>query len=133
MVTGLAHVCFTVADLDRALRFYRDTLGFKVAFDFVRENGERYGVYLKTGTRSFIELFAGTVAPAPKGVSYRHICLEVDDLPATVADLRGKGVEVSDPKLGMDQSWQAWLADPDGNAIELHAYTPASWQKPWVG
>jgi predicted enzyme related to lactoylglutathione lyase len=59
--------------------------------------------------------------------------LEVDDLELTVAALRGRGVEVSNPKLGSDQSWQAWLADPDGNRIELHQYTPKSRQRPWAG
>ena len=46
------------------------------------------------------------------------------------AHLRGRGVEVSDPKLGSDQSWQAWITDPDGNRIELHDYTAESWQAP---
>jgi hypothetical protein len=35
---------------------------------------------------------------------------------------------VGEVSLGSDQSWQAWLADPDGNRIELHAYTPESKQ-----
>jgi predicted enzyme related to lactoylglutathione lyase len=48
----------------------------------------------------------------------------------TVAELRARGVEVSDPVLEMDHSWQAWLSDPEGNRIELHSYTPASWQTP---
>ena len=132
MIMGLAHVCFIAANLDRALRFYCDTLGFKTAFDFVNAEGQRFGVYLKAGQRVFIEIFQGTVQPAGPQASFKHICLEVDDLPATVADLRGKGVEVSDPILGCDQSWQAWLSDPDGNQIELHAYTEASWQRPWL-
>ena len=50
-----------------------------------------------------------------------------------MAELRARGVEVSDPKLGSDQSWQAWLADPDGNRIELHGYTPDSHQAPSLG
>ena len=28
MITNLAHACFTVSDLERALQFYRDGLGF---------------------------------------------------------------------------------------------------------
>jgi lactoylglutathione lyase len=30
--------------------------------------------------------------------------------------------------LGGDQSYQAWLADPDGNRIELHQFTDKSLQ-----
>ncbi len=132
MITGLAHVCFNAADLDRSVEFYCGKLGCKPAFDFVKEDGQRFGAYLKIGRRSFIEIFQGVVQPAVPQASFKHICLEVDDLPATVAALRGQGVEVSDPKLGKDRSWQAWLADPDGNKIELHCYTPESRQSPWV-
>ena len=130
MITGLAHACFTVADLDRALTFYRDGLGLKEAFDFVNENGQRYGVYLHLGRRNFIELFVGELADRAEKQSYKHICLEVDDIEATVSDLVARGIEVSPIKMGMDHSYQAWITDPDGNRIELHHYTPESWQAP---
>ncbi len=130
-VTGLAHVCFTVADLDRALAFYRDGLGLKPAFDFVDEQGRRYGVYLHIGGRNFIELFEGH-AEAVEGGSFRHFCLEVDDINDVVRTLRERGWEVSDPKLGKDHSFQAWTADPDGNRIEFHQYTPQSKQSPYL-
>jgi predicted enzyme related to lactoylglutathione lyase len=54
----------------------------------------------------------------------------VEDFEGTVAALRKNGVEVTGAKPGMDHSWQAWIQDPDGNRIELHAYTPESWQFP---
>lgn len=130
MITGLAHACFTVADLDRALSFYRDGLGLKEAFDFVNEDGARYGIYLHLGGRNFIELFTGTLGEPAEKQSYKHICLEVDDIETTVASLRERGVEVSPIKKGKDQSYQAWITDPDGNRIELHHYTPESWQTP---
>jgi catechol 2,3-dioxygenase-like lactoylglutathione lyase family enzyme len=130
MITGMAHACFTVSDLDRSIHFYQDLLGLKPAFDFVREDGTRYGIYLHLGRRNFIELFQGELGERAKGQPFRHICLEVDDIQSTVAALRGRGLEVSDPKLGSDHSWQAWIADPDGNRIELHHYTPESWQAP---
>ncbi|MEI8241900.1 MAG: VOC family protein [bacterium] len=130
MVLGLAHICFVVSNLDRSIDFFSTKLGFKVAFEFTRDTGERYGVYLKAGTRTFIEMFHGTLAPRAEQQSYGHICLEVDDVARTVTELRAKGIECTDAKLGMDHSWQAWLADPDGNRIELHGYTPKSWQTP---
>jgi len=136
MIKGIAHVCFTASDLDASLAFYRDALGMDHAFDFVDERGRRTGVYLRAGGRTFIELFEGEVAAGAEGQppqAYRHFCLEVDDIQAAVAALRSRGVEVTEPKLGTDQSWQAWLADPDGNRIELHQYTPDSRQTPWLG
>ena len=128
MIKGLAHVCFTVKDLDRSIDFYCRQLGFRPGFDF-NKDGKRFGVYLHISGRNFIELFEGTPEAVGKS-SYRHLCLEVKDMPQTLADLRGKQVQVGQAKLGMDHSWQAWLSDPDGNRIELHEYTPESWQAP---
>ncbi len=127
MITGLAHVCFDVKDLEASIRFYRDQLGLRPGFDFRNTKGERFGIYLHFGERTFLELFQAEIAPAGKPC-FQHFCLEVDDINATVAELRANGVTVSDPELGSDHSWQAWLTDPDGNRIELHAYTPESKQ-----
>ncbi|MGI6494633.1 MAG: VOC family protein [Kiritimatiellia bacterium] len=130
MITGIAHVCFTVSDLDRAIAFYSGKLGLPVAFDFRNDAGVRFGVYFRLGRRTFLELFQGEVAPKADKQSFSHICLETDDLHETVAAFRARGVEVEDPKMGCDNAWQAWLADPDGNRIELHQYLPDSWQTP---
>ncbi|OPZ27929.1 MAG: Lactoylglutathione lyase [Lentisphaerae bacterium ADurb.BinA184] len=129
MIRDLAHVCFTVRSLAKSVDFYCHRLGLPKAFEFKRPDGTVFGVYLKVGPRSFIELFEGDPA-AVTGGSYAHLCLEVDDVARTVAEWRARGVEVSDPALGCDHSWQAWLADPDGNRMELHGYTSESWQAP---
>lgn len=130
MITGLAHACFTVSDLERSIRFYHDGLGLTPAFDFTREDGRRYGLYLHAGRRNFIELFEGQVNAPAEAQSFRHICLEVDDIEATVRTLNERGIETSEIKLGSDNSHQAWITDPDGNRIELHGYTPESKQAP---
>ncbi|HAU36382.1 MAG TPA: lactoylglutathione lyase [Phycisphaerales bacterium] len=132
MIKGLAHVCFTVSDLAKSEAFYRDRLGLTTAFDFVRDDGTRFGVYLHVGGRCFLELFEGKLSARAEGQPYRHLCLEVDDIEGTVRELRVRGLEVSEPKLGSDQSWQAWISDPDGNRIELHHYTTASKQGPFL-
>ena len=132
MVKGLAHVCFVVRDLVKAVEFYVNKLGLPIAFEFKHADGKRYGVYLKAGGRCFVELFQGEVTAGGDKPSFQHICLEVDDIETTVADLRAKGIEVGPITLGCDQSYQAWLKDVDGNAIELHAYTETSWQRPFL-
>jgi catechol 2,3-dioxygenase-like lactoylglutathione lyase family enzyme len=130
MIKGFAHICFTVKDLESSITFYQDKLGFRHAFDFINDQGKRNGVYLFIGGRSFIELFQGEPSGAPpQKPSYRHFCLEVEDIEKTAAALRAQGVAVTPIKIGGDQSWQAWLADPDGNQIELHAYTEQSKQQ----
>jgi len=128
MITGLAHICYTVTDLEASIEFYQNKLGFSHAFDFINDAGKRFGVYLHIGERNFIELFEGKVDGEVKGGSYRHSCLEVDDINSTASELRNNGAEVSEVKMGSDNSWQAWLTDPDGNRIELHQYTPTSKQ-----
>ncbi len=128
MITGLAHVCFTATDLEVSIDFYQSKLGFAHAFDFINDEGKKFGVYLHIGARNFIELFEGKVDRTVKGYSYRHFCLEVDDIDATASELRNRGVEVTPVKMGSDNSLQAWLSDPDGNRIELHQYTRESKQ-----
>ena len=132
MIRALAHLCYVVSDLEASIGFYQDQLGLSHAFDFRNDQGERFGVYLHIGGRSFLELFQGNLQPRAEGQSYGHLCLEVDDVAETVAELRGQGLEVTDAALGGDHSWQAWLSDPDGNRIELHGYTPESMQAPFV-
>jgi len=133
MITGLAHVCFTVADLEASVAFYRDVLGLVPAFEFINDRGEKFGQYLHAGGRTFLELFQGErVEPAGERQSYRHLCLEVDDLRATAGALRRRGAEVSEVTAGSDHSLQAWLRDPDGNRIELHEYTADSKQGPYL-
>ena len=108
--------------------FYCRQLGITPGFEFRRPNGELYGQYIHIGGRNFLELFTGDLAEPATGQTYRHLCLEVPDIERAVAAFRERGVEVDEIKLGGDQSYQAWLADPDGNRIELHQYTPASKQ-----
>lgn len=133
MITGIAHLCLSVSDLAKMEDFYAGKLGLAKAFDFVNDQGHRFGLYLKLGRRTFIELFEGRdLAAGAQNAAYRHVCLEVDDIVATVETLRARGVEATDPKLGSDHAWQSWIKDPEGNAIELHAYTPQSWQTPHV-
>lgn len=132
MVKGLAHLCFVIHNLQASLDFYVGKLGLTPGFEFRRENGDLFGMYLHVGGRSFIEIFQGTTEPFREFQSYRHLCFEVDDIETTVRDLRAKGLAVTDPKLGSDQAWQAWITDPDGNPIELHCYLPNSKQVPYL-
>ena len=91
-------------------------------------DGRIRGIVLHAGERTFIELFQGKPEQLPPRSDYRHICFEVDDIQATAAALREKGVEVGEIGTGTDGSYQAWLADPDGNKIELHQLTEQSRQ-----
>ena len=45
-----------------------------------------------------------------------------------MTDLQARGITFPEKKLGCDHTWQIWLKDPDGNAFEVHQYTPGSMQ-----
>ncbi|MFH1497900.1 MAG: VOC family protein [Verrucomicrobiota bacterium] len=139
MIRKLAHLCLTTNDLDRVVAFYRDRLGLTVKFRFAAADGSIFGAYVAMGDTTFVEFFdqAGATrqwgdgtppAPLTTGNRYGHFCLEVTGLAAFRETLIARGVDVGPITTGMDGSFQAWLADPDGNRIELMEYTHASAQ-----
>lgn len=133
MITGIGHVAFRVTDLERALSFYCGVLGFREAFRLEREDRPSpWIVYLRVAENIFVELFpvpADTVTPIDPRAGYSHYCLTVDDLPATLAEMAGRGLAIEGaPKLGLDGNWQYWVTDPDGNRIELMQIMPDSRQ-----
>lgn len=124
----IAHVNLKARKLDEAVAFYSDGLGLERVFDFKGRDGHVFGCYLRLAPDSYIEIFEEPTFDGKAG-GIAHFCLEVDDMAQTVKTLRERGVAVTDPKLGADQSWQAWITDPSGNRFELHQYTAASSQR----
>jgi len=135
MIIGLAHVCYTVSDIEKAIEFYTDAIGFTHAFDFENDDGVRTGAYLKAGKgRTFIELFqAGVDGKVVENiVGYQHISIEVEDVRETKEEFENKGLSCTEPYFASDNAWQIWTEDPDGNKIEIHQYTSESKQTPFV-
>jgi lactoylglutathione lyase len=139
MIARLAHICFRSENVLPMVAFYRDTIGLKVKFTFKSDAGSDFGFYFDLGNRTFLEIFDNKGASEKFGgeykklvsagpTHYQHFCLEVKDIEGEVNRLRGKGIKVTDVKTGMDNSKQAWITDPDGNAIELMEYTEKSLQ-----
>ncbi len=139
MITGIGHVAFVIDDLERSLDFYCNKLGFREAFRLDREGTPSpWIVYLQIAPGHFIELFPGGQGENnPRSLGYNHFCLLVDDLPATLKELEARGLPITgQPVLGLDNNWQYWIEDPDGNQIELmqimadspHAEADANWR-----
>ena len=127
MIMGISHTAYGVADLETSLGFYVDGLGFTEVFRFDHEDGTPWLIYLHAGGTTFIELFPeGSVSEAGD-TSYKHLCLQVDDLDATLAEMATRGMEPLGPaSQGRDGNLQAWFRDPDGNPIEFMQITPDS-------
>jgi catechol 2,3-dioxygenase-like lactoylglutathione lyase family enzyme len=127
MFKQLAHVCIKANNLAETEQFYCGVLGLEKQFEFMR-GGEVFGFYLALGSNTFIEVFADAQASAGNRPIIDHLCLEVADIDAVVDHVRAQGWEITDKKMGADNSWQAWVTDPSGVRIELHHYTPTSTQ-----
>lgn len=130
MISDLGHTAFAAYDLERSLEFYAK-LGIHEAFRLHYPDGRLMLVYLHVAGDRFIEVFLGGPAPDPqrKG-SFMHLCLLTDDLHKAVEQLRQAGVAIDrEPTVGLDHNWQAWIHDPDGNAIELMQLSPDSPQR----
>ena len=127
IVRQVAHVCIFARDLDATEAFWSEVLGLPVAFRFTR-NGAPYGFYLTAGGTTNIEVFLKTAAAFAETDQINHICLEVHSLDDAIAAIRAQGVAITDKKLGVDDTWQAWTADPNGVKIELFEYTSRSAQ-----
>ena len=107
-IKRIDHIAIVVENLDRALGVYRDALGMTVTD--VREMPEQdvMMAFLPSGD-SEIELLEPLHADsgigkylAKRGEGLHHICLEVDDIETTLADLKAKGSQLIDetPKQG---------------------------------
>ncbi len=120
MIRDLGHAAFAAHDLERTLDFY-EVLGIREAFRLHHDDGSVMLVYLHISGDRFIEVFPGGPQPGQNTPqSFMHICLICDDVRGVVEHLRKNGVDITrEPAVGLDGNLQAWVKDPDGNAIEL--------------
>lgn len=127
LIRQVAHTCIFAHDLAATETFYRDVFGIPKAFDF-RRGEDWIGFYLDLGARSFIEVFRKADSSFAETNQINHICLETEDLDGLIAHVRGLGVTITDKKLGVDGTWQAWTNDPNGVKLEIFQYTADSMQ-----
>jgi lactoylglutathione lyase len=107
----------TVRDMQQALAFYRELLGFEVTYRFPPD-GEPAYVGLRLG-ESQLGIGVGEVPPA-SGTPPFAICTYSDDCDAAVERLRAGGVHVLEEPV--DQPWgerMARVADPDGIPVVI--------------
>lgn len=105
---GLDHVAIAVKDLDKAIALYRDTLGLELAeIEEVPEQQVRTAIFGHGSGR--VELICPTSADTgvakfleKRGEGLHHICIEVEDIEASLAALKEKGAPLIDqtPKPG---------------------------------
>jgi catechol 2,3-dioxygenase-like lactoylglutathione lyase family enzyme len=129
MILRLDHVAIVVHDLDRALQFYRDLLGFTVIQR--RELPERVIVALQSGEAE-IDLWwyrqVSAESPVSKitDIGVKHVCFLVADVEYIYATLRAKGVAFRNPPTrgGPLNRLLVYFTDPDGIEWQLIERAP---------
>jgi glyoxylase I family protein len=141
MIRGIHHTAISTGNLDRALQFYCDLLGFEEVGTMVWEQGNQgadqiTGLKASSGTlvmlkagNAFIELFQ-YVTPDPKpgdpnrpvcdhGIT--HLCLDVVDVDEEYERLKAAGMTFHCPPQDLADGAvrTTYGRDPDGNVVEL--------------
>jgi catechol 2,3-dioxygenase-like lactoylglutathione lyase family enzyme len=96
-ISQVGTVFVPVADQDRALEFYLGKLGFEKRGDFPYGEGSRWVEVAPPGSAIAIALVPRSEGGTPGG-DKTHCALSTEDIEATHATLRARGVEV-DPEV----------------------------------
>lgn len=137
MIKGVHHIAIGVPDLDQALQFYRDVLGFSVEQETeITEDHEKAGAavgipgfaarmaMLETGNIR-IELWQYSKPEQrdrrsdPADLGYPHFALEVEDIEAECERLSSAGMTFVGPPVDFEPLKAVYGRDPFGNLIEL--------------
>ena len=135
MVKRIAHIAIVVEDLQGALGFWRDALGLPlervedvpeqqatVAF-LPTSEGEVELVKPSTNDSGVARFLAG------RGPGIHHICFEVDDIAATLAELKARGIRLigETPRIGAGGKKVAFIhpESTGGVLVELTEAPPS--------
>jgi catechol 2,3-dioxygenase len=122
----IGHVHLKVAEIERSLAFYTGVLGFELQqrmgdeAAFVSAGGYHHHIGLNTWQSR------GGSPPPPGHTGLFHVAIRYPDR-ATLADALRRLVEAAHPLSGASDhgvSEAIYLADPDGNGIELYRDRP---------
>lgn len=126
------HIAIVVQDLDVALKVYRDVLGLplarveevsaegvKVAFLPLPEGGGEIELVQPTTDDTGIARYL-----AQRGEGMHHICLEVDDIRAAMAEMATQGLEIleEEPRLGSQGQKYAFVHPKTTHGVLIELY-----------
>lgn len=126
-IQALGHVVVQVSDRARAEAFYAGVLGLKLCAR-LDENGMKMAFFTLGDHHNFA---VSEVAPGPAGVSgLHHVAFRIGDsldtLRAAKAELDALGVPTT--PIDHEVSKSLYLADPDGNGVELYVDVSDVWR-----
>jgi catechol 2,3-dioxygenase len=133
-VQELGHLVLYVRDLERSARFYREVLGWRqIAGQPILDLPFPAAACAAPGGRTHHELLLIEVGPdaaalpAGRRVGLYHFGLKIGDSDDTLREAVSKLKESGVPILGASDhtvSHSLYIADPDGNEIELYVDVP---------
>jgi methylmalonyl-CoA/ethylmalonyl-CoA epimerase len=112
----IGQIAVPVSDLERAIAFYRDTLGMRFLF----QAPPGLGFFDCAGVRLLLDAPAKAQADTYSSVIY----YKVDDIDAAFATLSARGVVFEAKpyllaKMPDHELWMAFFRDPDRNVLAL--------------
>ena len=132
-VIRIDHIAIVVEDIGEARGFYEEALGLNLTHVENVEEQESIVAFFPTGG-SEIELVQPTsndsgVARylAKRGPGIHHICLEVNDIQATLDDLKSRGVELINetPTTGSGGKQIAFIHPRSTSGVLIELYQSA--------
>jgi catechol 2,3-dioxygenase-like lactoylglutathione lyase family enzyme len=114
MIRGVKIVGIPVSDQDASLKFYTEKMGFRVATDQPMGPGQRWIELSIPGSDVNLALFTPPGHEKRIG-EFQSVTFWTDDVYATAAELKAKGVELAVEPRKEVWGTMAILKDPDGN------------------
>ena len=122
-VSMMNHVGINVPNVDDAVTYYTQKMGYREAFRVNNDKGQPRLVYMQISKSSFLELQPAT-AQAPAG--FTHYGLVVDNAASAVTAFRQRGLTVTDVTKSDTKVNLANITDPFMGRVELVEITPES-------
>jgi len=114
--SSIGQIAVVVQDLDRAVAFYRDTLGLRFLF----QAPPKLAFFDCGGVRLMLDVPEEEEFKRSSSIFY----FKVDDIQGTWATLRDRGVEFRDEphmiaRMPDHELWMAFFRDGEGNTLAL--------------
>jgi catechol 2,3-dioxygenase-like lactoylglutathione lyase family enzyme len=122
-VVMMNHVCINVPNIEEAVTYYTQKMGFREAFRVNDDKGQPRLVYMQISKNTFLEL---QPASAQRPAGFNHYGLVVENAAAAVARFRSSGLTVTDPTRSDTKAILANITDPYMGRIELTELPPES-------
>ncbi len=118
------HVAVICSNYEKSKRFYVEVLGCEVINEINRTERQSFALELSVNGLYQIELFSFPNPPKrlsnPEACGLRHLAFQVDDLEATISELKSKNVVIEEIRINTVNGKRfAFCRDPDGLPIEL--------------